>query len=101
VSGEGVQRAGAAAEPIFLWLVVILVAVLGVLAAAILLGAAGLLDLLERKAVGGRVRGGLTLPAVVDARGVQQAVRIKMLAWGRSSLGPRLSRREYFWSRCP
>jgi uncharacterized membrane protein len=77
---EGVERADAATEPVFLGLVLVLVAVLGVVAAAVFLGAVGLLELLDEESVGGRVRGGFTLPTVIDAWCVQHAVCIEALA---------------------
>jgi hypothetical protein len=99
--GEGVEGAGAATKAVVLGLVLVLAAVLVLVAAAILLGAAGFLDLLKGKLVPNCVSRGLALSAVIDARSIKQAVRVEPLTCGRSSRGPRLSRREYFGSRCP
>jgi hypothetical protein len=69
-------------DPLYLWVITVLVLV----AAVILLGAAGLLDLLEGEAVSGTSN--------------RLALRVEALGWGRSSRGPRLSRWEYFGLRC-
>jgi hypothetical protein len=79
--GEGVEEPDTATEAIFLGLVLVPVAVLVLVAAAVLLGAAGFLNLLMGEAAPGGVRRGLALFAVVDAQSIEQVVRVEALAW--------------------
>jgi hypothetical protein len=76
-----VEGPDAATKAIVLALVLVLVAIFVLVAAAIFLGAAGLLDFPEGKAVPSCVDRGLTLSAVVDTRGIEQAVRVESFSW--------------------
>jgi hypothetical protein len=71
------ERVGAAAEAVFFVLVLVLGAVLVLITAVGFLGAASFLYLFQGVAIPHRVCRGLALPAVVDARGVQQAARVE------------------------